>query len=50
MQKRQSLYSLTQGLELTTRPLLPEDLPEMLDIERQGYSHPWTEGGVSRLL
>lgn len=44
MQKRQSAYSPAQGLELTTRPLLPEDLPEILDIEHQGYSHPWTEG------
>ncbi|HEY9120371.1 MAG TPA: ribosomal protein S18-alanine N-acetyltransferase [Marinobacter sp.] len=26
------------------RPLEVADLPEVLDIEHQGYSHPWTEG------
>ncbi len=30
--------------DLGIRPLEPEDLPEMLDIELQGYSHPWSEG------
>ncbi|MGO1462062.1 MAG: ribosomal protein S18-alanine N-acetyltransferase [Marinobacter sp.] len=44
MQKTDKVYSPTQGLELTIRPLQAEDLPKMLDIERQGYSHPWTEG------
>lgn len=44
MQKQQSLGSTTADLELTTRPLRPEDIQEMLDIERQGYSHPWAEG------
>ena len=37
-------YDPMQGLELMIRPVVPEDLPEMLDIERQGHSHPWTEG------
>lgn len=32
------------GLELDVRPLIPEDLPALLEIERQGHSHPWTEG------
>lgn len=32
--------SLGQGL----RALSEEDLPAILDIERQGYAHPWSEG------
>lgn len=43
-QKAEHCCDSSQGLELTIRPLAAEDLPEMLDIERQGYSHPWTEG------
>ncbi|SFR73089.1 [SSU ribosomal protein S18P]-alanine acetyltransferase [Marinobacter daqiaonensis] len=26
------------------RPLTLQDLPEVLDIERQGYARPWTQG------
>lgn len=44
MQKRESLYDSFQGLELTIRPLVSEDLPKMLDIEHQGHSYPWAEG------
>lgn len=43
-QRSSDLYDPLQGLELMVRPLMPEDLPEMLEIERQGHSHPWTEG------
>ena len=28
---------------LAVRPLTREDLPAVLEIERQGYSHPWSE-------
>lgn len=44
MGKSEGLYDPALGLELSIRPLVPEDLAEVLDIERQGYSHPWTEG------
>ncbi|MDS1311969.1 MULTISPECIES: ribosomal protein S18-alanine N-acetyltransferase [Marinobacter] len=42
--KNSDLYDPMQGLEVKIRPLVPEDMPEMLEIERQGHSHPWTEG------
>lgn len=29
---------------LAVKPLVPENLSEMLNIERLGYSYPWTEG------
>jgi ribosomal-protein-alanine N-acetyltransferase len=29
---------------LFLRNMIPQDLPAVLDIERAGYSHPWTEG------
>jgi ribosomal-protein-alanine N-acetyltransferase len=29
--------------DFLVRPLAPGDVPAMLDIERQGYSHPWSE-------
>lgn len=32
---------------LTLRPLTPVDLESVMDIERQGYSHPWSEGVFS---
>lgn len=38
------LYDPSQAPELTVRPLVREDLPEILGIERQCHSHPWTEG------
>lgn len=28
---------------IRTRPLVPEDLPRILAIERQAYSYPWSE-------
>lgn len=30
--------------EIVIRPLRPEELPDMLEIERQSYSYPWSEG------
>lgn len=44
MQVKQYDHSPTQGLELTMRPLRADDIPTVLGIENQGYSHPWTEG------
>tara|TARA_R110002111_G_scaffold259275_1_gene329153 strand:- start:2656 stop:3177 length:522 start_codon:yes stop_codon:yes gene_type:complete len=44
MLKKEGSYRDASGAGLIIRPLEPEDLPEILDIERQGYSHPWTEG------
>lgn len=44
MQKNSRQLDPLLGLELGIRPLVPEDLPELLEIERQGHSHPWTEG------
>lgn len=32
------------GPDLTVRALTEGDLPAVLDVERQGYSHPWGEG------
>lgn len=31
------------GLHVAFRPLTQADLPEMLEIERQAHSHPWSE-------
>ncbi|NWO06397.1 MAG: ribosomal protein S18-alanine N-acetyltransferase [Alteromonadaceae bacterium] len=36
-----SEYRAAPGL--TTRPLVNRDLPEVLEIERLGHSHPWSE-------
>lgn len=44
MHKEESLNGPSESAELRVRSLAPEDLPEMLDIEYQGYSHPWTKG------
>ncbi|KKK85799.1 hypothetical protein LCGC14_2769630 [marine sediment metagenome] len=44
MPKRDDSYCAAGELDLTIRPLEPRDLPEMLNIELQGYSHPWSEG------
>lgn len=44
MQNIESLYAPSQSLELTVRPLVTEDLPKMLDIERLCHSYPWAEG------
>jgi ribosomal-protein-alanine N-acetyltransferase len=44
MQKKEDSYRAALGLELTIRPLEPGDLPEILNIELQCYSHPWSDG------
>ena len=36
-----SAYQTVPGL--TVRPLLDSDLPEVLEIERLGHSHPWSD-------
>ncbi len=36
-------YQNVMEAGLLFRPLVPQDLPEVLDIECQGYSHPWSE-------
>ena len=44
MQNNEGSCHVVLESDLIIRPLEPEDLSEILDIERQGYSHPWTEG------
>ncbi|MCD1649041.1 ribosomal protein S18-alanine N-acetyltransferase [Marinobacter adhaerens] len=36
-------YQKVLHADLLVRPLAPDDVPAVLDIERQGYSHPWSE-------
>lgn len=36
-------YQSVMEADLLFRPLVPQDLPSVLDIELQGYSHPWSE-------
>jgi ribosomal-protein-alanine N-acetyltransferase len=36
-------YQKVLDADLLVRPLAPEDVSAVLDIERQGYSHPWSE-------
>ncbi|PPI82653.1 ribosomal-protein-alanine N-acetyltransferase [Marinobacter maroccanus] len=36
-------YQKVLEADQLVRPLAPEDVPAVLDIERQGYSHPWSE-------
>lgn len=36
-------YLAARNATRVIRALTPEDLPEVLDIERQGYSNPWSE-------
>lgn len=36
-------YQKVLNADLLIRPLVPEDVPAVLDVERQGYSHPWSE-------
>lgn len=36
-------YRAVESLNRHFRPILEEDLPEVLDIERTGYSFPWSE-------
>ncbi|HKK55037.1 ribosomal protein S18-alanine N-acetyltransferase [Marinobacter sp.] len=37
-------YRAVESLNRRVRALRGEDLPEVLEIERRGYSFPWTEG------
>jgi ribosomal-protein-alanine N-acetyltransferase len=39
----QDLYRKIESADLTIRVLHQEDLPEVLNIEAQGYSFPWSE-------
>ncbi|MBC7184843.1 MAG: GNAT family N-acetyltransferase, partial [Marinobacter sp.] len=36
-------YQKVLDADLLVRSLAPDDVPAVLDIERQGYSHPWSE-------
>ena len=36
-------YQNVLDADLLVRPLSADDVPSVLDIERQGYSHPWSE-------
>lgn len=36
-------YHQVLNSDLAIRALAPEDMPAVLEIERQGYSHPWGE-------
>ncbi len=36
-------YLAARNATRLIRELTPADLPQVLDIERQGYSHPWSE-------
>lgn len=36
-------YQKVLHADLLVRPLALDDVPAVLDIERQGYSHPWSE-------
>jgi len=44
MQTKGDSCPAVSGQELEIRPLESGDLPEVMNIELQGYSHPWTEG------
>lgn len=44
MQVPESVCHASREARLTLRTLKPEDVPGMLEIERLGYSHPWSEG------
>jgi ribosomal-protein-alanine N-acetyltransferase len=37
------VYQSVITADLLLRPLVPQDLPTVLDIELQGYSNPWSE-------
>ncbi|MCL7944483.1 ribosomal protein S18-alanine N-acetyltransferase [Marinobacter sp. ATCH36] len=37
------VYPKVEVSDMTIRALCEDDLPEVLDIERQGYSFPWSE-------
>ena len=38
------IWQATRNASREVRALTPEDLPKVLEIERRGYSHPWSEG------
>jgi ribosomal-protein-alanine N-acetyltransferase len=40
---RPQAYQKVLDADLLVRPLAPGDVQAVLDIERQGYSHPWSE-------
>lgn len=40
---QEEAYQRVLASDLLIRPLVPEDVPAVLDIERQGYSYPWSE-------
>lgn len=44
MSRPTTFYDPAQGLDLQVRPLTTEHVPELLEIERQSYSYPWSEG------
>jgi ribosomal-protein-alanine N-acetyltransferase len=37
-------------LEVAWRPLKEGDIAQVLDIEKQAYSHPWTKGNFADAL
>ncbi|MGM0769646.1 MAG: ribosomal protein S18-alanine N-acetyltransferase [Pseudomonadota bacterium] len=37
------LYQSVREADCAIEPLVPADLPEVLEIERGSYSHPWSE-------
>lgn len=39
-----SIWRPAQNRNLAIRALSEADLPQVLELERLGYSHPWTEG------
>lgn len=43
MFRRPEVYQDVVDSDFRVRPLTPEDIPDVLAIERQGYSHPWSE-------
>lgn len=47
MMQEHSPYRQVLSNDLTIRRLVPEDMPAVLEIERQGYSHPWTDSVFS---
>lgn len=43
MMQNSERYRHVLRADLLIRPLVIDDLPQVLTIERQGYSHPWSE-------
>ncbi|WP_336367276.1 ribosomal protein S18-alanine N-acetyltransferase [Marinobacter sp. C2H3] len=40
---RDDVYAAVLQAELVIRPLAPVDVPQVLELERQGYPNPWSE-------